>query len=332
MKREVIMSSETINNKEIYENKSNDKRINILIYASKEVYQKAVELQSSLNNWANADIWDEVFGMTSITLINYYEKLSEYHLSIFILTKDDMSRLCNSEAHPEKNVLFFRIVTSFAYLGRKSTIIAMEIIDNEQLYFLYCLQATSIFNYNHSKPINELVAHIEWHCNENKERWGTNLSDLSATTAMKENNLRRILARTKMVFEVTKFNEFIEPEHNVSGEIVRKYCFPTKYGDGAEQEFLLVKRNGDILLTDQGRTYVSLDKIFELNEPDVQKNLMAILKQFNIGGAEDSSELIIKISSWNDNPNENENDELKEAIFKLYAAISFMDNMKIFYV
>ena len=74
-----------------------------------------------------------------------------------------------------------------------------------------------------------------------------------------------------------------------------------------------------------------LDTVFELREQDVIKNLVAILKECKTVHKEEN-ELFIEISQWNGNTDEKENEILNEAIFTLFACITFMENMRIFYV
>jgi len=118
----------------------------------------------------------------------------------------------------------------------------------------------------------------------------------------------------------------------IKGTIIGKYTLPRHYHNTGEQyEFVLADEDERILLMDQGRTIEMLDKVFELGEVDVIKNLVAILKEFKIVQKE-GRELFIEISPWDGNINERENHVLNEAIFTLFACVSFMDSMKIFYV
>jgi type IV secretion system protein VirD4 len=117
----------------------------------------------------------------------------------------------------------------------------------------------------------------------------------------------------------------------VDDVIFKKYPFPNKYHDKNETgyEFILVKRGEKILLTDQGRTVKMLDEIFELDKPDVIKNLAAILKDHNV--RKTGQELVLEIFPWSENTNEKENEELNIALFKMFSCVSFMDSMRIFY-
>jgi len=117
-----------------------------------------------------------------------------------------------------------------------------------------------------------------------------------------------------------------------SDNVIMKYHFPKKYNTtGDDYEFALIKVDEKVFLTDQGRTVEMLDKIFVLSEPDVIKNLIAILKELKVV-QKTGSKLYIEINPWNGNPNEKENDILNDAIYRLFSCVSFMDMMRIFYV
>ena len=62
------------------------------------------------------------------------------------------------------------------------------------------------------------------------------------------------------------------------------YSFPSKYYTGdAHYEFALIEdENGVLTLTDQGKTYEMLETLFNIDEPNVQKNIMAILAEFKV--------------------------------------------------
>ncbi|MCL2756148.1 MAG: DUF1828 domain-containing protein [Firmicutes bacterium] len=93
-----------------------------------------------------------------------------------------------------------------------------------------------------------------------------------------------------------------------------------KIEGGMYEIFMVPTPNGGFALSDEGATLEELDKIFELGEPDVIKNLVAILRQYGckkVGNAFQidctPKDVHIKLSY-------------------LVQAISFMLNMKIFYV
>ena len=129
----------------------------------------------------------------------------------------------------------------------------------------------------------------------------------------------------------SKFSEKSSENFYSDNNILKKYEFLTNNDPLLNDiEFVLLKNFDAAYLTDQGRTIHELDKVFQLDEPDVIKNLVAILKQYNIKKV--GTELIREITTWNENPDINTNKELPSAVSRLFACISFMLNMKIFYV
>ena len=104
------------------------------------------------------------------------------------------------------------------------------------------------------------------------------------------------------------------------GPNVHAVSFPMYKIDGGMYEIFLKSDKGRYFLSDEGATIETLDKIFELGEPDVIKNLVAILKQYNcrkVGKA-----IIVDCTPK----------DIHIKLSYLIQAISFMLNMKIFYV
>ena len=128
------------------------------------------------------------------------------------------------------------------------------------------------------------------------------------------------------------FNMPFEKNPNKGNDIIiNLYPFPTQYNKtGIEYEFALVRKDNRYFLSDQGNTCDMLDRVFELEEPAVQKNLDAILNECRVLHVYD--ELVIEIISWDDNSNLSENTEINKALYRLFACVSFMDTMRIFYV
>ena len=119
-----------------------------------------------------------------------------------------------------------------------------------------------------------------------------------------------------------QLEDFLARRIRVVEADTNKYAisFPMYKIDGGMYEIFLVTNDDGFYLSDEGATIAELDKIFELGEPDVIKNLVAILKQYgckkvgkNITVACTPKDVHIKMSY-------------------LIQAISFMLNMKIFYV
>lgn len=124
-----------------------------------------------------------------------------------------------------------------------------------------------------------------------------------------------------------------EIEHSSRSETVfETYNFHLKYyKSNDEYEFVLVERDGMIFLTDRGRTYEILDKIFELKEISVQKNLNIIMNECQV--LQDGNEFFIQIQSYDIKVKSKENLEIiEEAKYRLFECVSFMHMMHIFYV
>ena len=93
------------------------------------------------------------------------------------------------------------------------------------------------------------------------------------------------------------------------------------YGDQTNIDFELIKRNGTNILTDNGRTLAYLDKIFELTEPDVIKNIRAATEHYGISMKR--QRMALEIETIEDFP---------EGYLKMLFCVDFTESMKIFYV
>ncbi len=93
-----------------------------------------------------------------------------------------------------------------------------------------------------------------------------------------------------------------------------------KTGGGLYEIYLIMSDDGHFYLSDEGATLEELDQIFELSEQDVIKNLVAILKQY--GCRKDGKNIVVECTPKN----------VHVKLSYLIQAISFMLNMKIFYV
>jgi hypothetical protein len=117
-----------------------------------------------------------------------------------------------------------------------------------------------------------------------------------------------------------------------SSEIKERFHYPKKYYHSDHcYEFTLIKLNNQYFLSDQGKTYEMLDKIFELKEPVVKKNLNAIAKECEVVITEDER-LVLPLDFWNDTSSDEQKHLLEEAKCKLFTCVAFMDTMRIFYV
>lgn len=93
-----------------------------------------------------------------------------------------------------------------------------------------------------------------------------------------------------------------------------------KVADSKMYEIYLIANDGSLYLSDEGSTIEELDEIFELGEPDVITNLVAILKHYGCKKAGKS--FVIDCTP----------EDIYVKMSFLIQAISLMLNMKIFYV
>ena len=97
--------------------------------------------------------------------------------------------------------------------------------------------------------------------------------------------------------------------------------FPMYKIEGGLYEIYLVESsNGSYYLSDEGSTMAELDKVFDLRESDVIKIMISILRQYGCKKEGDS----FQVDCTPDN--------IHIKMSHLIQAISFMLNMKIFYI
>jgi type IV secretion system protein VirD4 len=99
--------------------------------------------------------------------------------------------------------------------------------------------------------------------------------------------------------------------------------FPMYHVSGKHYKIYLVQNKNEHYLSDDGATYKELDRIFELSENDVSKTIRAVLKQYECSQDVTSNAFVIKCQSL---------DDVHIKLSSLIQAISFLLNMKIFYV
>lgn len=121
-----------------------------------------------------------------------------------------------------------------------------------------------------------------------------------------------------------QLEEFFQRKIRIAQAAPNKFAisFPMYKIEGGVYEIFLVAEGGKFYLSDEGTTYAELDKIFELKEPDVIKNLVAILKQYGCRKSTSSNAFTIECTPQ----------DVHVKMSYLIQAISFMLNMKIFYV
>jgi hypothetical protein len=123
---------------------------------------------------------------------------------------------------------------------------------------------------------------------------------------------------------IDKVEKFFRGEDEEGGVGLKKMRFQFPMFTMAERiyEVYLVKEDGEFYLSDDGTTHAELDKIFELGVPDVTKNLEAILKHYRCKLHPNTNAYIIDCKE--------QDYQIKYSF--LVQAISFMLNMKIFYI
>ena len=121
-----------------------------------------------------------------------------------------------------------------------------------------------------------------------------------------------------------KLEEFFQSKIRIVQVTPNKFAvsFPMYKIDGGVYQIYLLAENGKYFLSDEGSTYAELDKVFELKEPDVIKNLVAILNQYGCQKQKESNAFRIECTAQ----------DIHIKMSYLIQAISFMLNMKIFYV
>ena len=122
----------------------------------------------------------------------------------------------------------------------------------------------------------------------------------------------------------SKLEDFLRSKIRVMEARPNKWAIamPMYKVGGGLYEIYLVRDQSGFYLSDEGTTYSELDKVFELKEPDVIKNLVAILKQYRCRKQVDTNAFTIEC-----NP-----EDIHIKMSYLIQALSFMLNMKIFYV
>ena len=93
------------------------------------------------------------------------------------------------------------------------------------------------------------------------------------------------------------------------------------YDDQTDIILYITQKNGMFILTDNGRTRAYMNKIFELQENDVIKNIMAAANYYGISTKDKQLSLTI----------ESMDSDFKENFLRMMYCIGFLDTMKVFY-
>lgn len=128
------------------------------------------------------------------------------------------------------------------------------------------------------------------------------------------------------------FKKFVKTKNYKQMQSIGRFIeFPKRYHrpdimnpPNIEYKFVFVQKGNDLYISDQGSTYTILDNEFELDAPDVQKYLSAIMNECKV--LQNGDEFFIKVTSSSDQK------EKDKASHKLLECISFMYTMRIFFV
>ena len=185
---------------------------------------------------------------------------------------------------------------------------------------------------NHEQAKNDLFEHILGEEREKYEVWyKSKQEENEMRQKVQEENEKKLKAQEEEEKELKKSKKEIkEPLIKDSFKYHQRYNKTDR-----DYEFILTEINNKYYLSEQGRTYEMLDKVFELKEPDVIKNLKAIASECKVLIVEYDSPvdtvLFVPLESWSDLPEDKQKQLLKEAKCKLFTCVSFMDKMHIFY-
>ena len=168
---------------------------------------------------------------------------------------------------------------------------------------------------------------LEKRFNERKANEASNKSKDSAPADNKPSDM--VSTASTVSADNTTYGSFQLQEPVNDYTIIKEYSYPSINDD--VYGFALIQRGDAIFLTDKGETLKQLDRIFELSESDVVKNLVAVLKRYGVN--KQGNEFVIPISNWDENSSadENENENIKQSLLSLFSCVSFMLNMRIFY-
>ena len=118
-------------------------------------------------------------------------------------------------------------------------------------------------------------------------------------------------------FETFFCSDIALPEESVI-TFKAKHSF---HGNLIDECFCLQQTGEGLFLTDCGTTLANLDRVFELSEPDVIKNLATIIKAHDM--YKEGNIIISKID---------QEKNIVPQILRFLQGISFMHAMKIFYI
>jgi len=347
-------------------------KINILIGYNQERRDSAEKLANEIREWAQPEFWHDIFAPTIKKLALYEEKLPDYDLCVFLITDEDIKGICEESIQNSEGLIFDIFMAYAFTGRKNTCIVLQSHNDatlnllRAMAFYIHDFISTSTEISSLAKNLKELFYPINTQ-NESprddvrrtmqKIERGYKKPETPAITpetpievsepippididaqntwteipiSISESESDQIAVKPSL-FDLAEVSDSSETDTDGEVTLIKIYPFPELNSD--QYEFALVKTtSGEYFITDQGKTWIILDKTFELKEPDVIKNLVAILKQYGAVKKWNNNTFTIKVENWNGNADENENPDLKKVIMALYACVSFMLNMKIFYV
>jgi hypothetical protein len=183
---------------------------------------------------------------------------------------------------------------------------------------------TSIATGTRSAAINmNILSESKDSTSKADDKFNADLKKVLDTIYTKENDNNEVISKEELTRRFIE-NRFHRKICVIPTEDHTKFAitFPMYKLDGGLYNILLIKEDGKFYLSDGGSTYAELEKIFEMKEPDVIKNLIAVLKQYGCRKSGTSNSFMIECSPQ----------DIHIKLSYLIQTLSFMLNMKIFYV
>ena len=156
---------------------SNDKP-KVFIGSSKEKKEYANKLQSIISDWSDPEVWFEIFDLSELTIETLEKKLPKFDMCVFLWTSDDTVKIRNQEMSVARDNLIFETGLSYAYIGRKNTIIVTE-SDTRIISDLFGL---TVIIHDFTQSMNIVATKLNTHYTENKKKPGLN----TGTTSIKK--------------------------------------------------------------------------------------------------------------------------------------------------
>ena len=129
------------------------------------------------------------------------------------------------------------------------------------------------------------------------------------------------LFRSSSAMTFASFCDDITQHDGSSFEFKLKHNFHR--GNRIEKDFRIQEIDGILMLSDKGTTLANLNDIFELKEPAVIKNIVMILKEFNIQKEKEGGAFFYTVDPSKDT---------LPQILEFLQGIHFLYDMRLFYI